>query len=182
MVHRAGVAQGEPRWSMNFLRDTTADGCLVGVWTLIDDLSRECALLVVDRSLPARRVVKALDALLLLRGRPRTIVCDSGPVFVSLALDQWASANHVRLDFIRPGRPVENCFVESLNGKLRAACLNLHHLQSLHEARERLRALAPPVQHGAAPPRTEQRTPAEFAALVSARADPSPSPSDLAAA
>jgi putative transposase len=128
----------DERWSMDFVRDTLADGRPFRVWTLVDDLTRECPLLVVDRSLPARRVVEALDALLLLRGRPTTIVCDNGPEFVSLALDQWARAHQVRLDFIRPGRPVENCYIESFNDKLRDKCLNLRHFQSLTEARERL--------------------------------------------
>jgi putative transposase len=68
----------DERWSMDFVRDTTADGRPFRVWTLVDDLTRECPLLLVDRSLPARRVVDSLDALLLVRGTPRTIVCDNG--------------------------------------------------------------------------------------------------------
>lgn len=172
----------DERWSMDFVRDTTADGRPFRVWTIVDDLTRECPLLLVDRSLPARRVVEALDALLLVRGRPCTIVCDNGPEFVSLALDQWASANQVRLDFIRPGRPVENCFIESFNGKLRDECLNLHHFRSLAEARDRLEHWR--HEYNTARPHLglQQRTPAEFAALFTAVADPSPKPSDLAVA
>lgn len=109
----------DERWSMDFLRDTLADGRPYRIWALVDDATREAPLVLVDRSLPAARVVEALDTLLLVRGRPQAIVCDNGPEFVSLALDQWASAQSVRLDFIRPGHPVDNCFIESFNGKLR---------------------------------------------------------------
>lgn len=154
----------DERWSMDFVRDTTAEGRPYRIWTLVDDLTRECPLLLVDRSLPARRVVEALDALLLVRGTPAAIVCDNGPEFVSLALDQWASARDIRLDFIRPGHPVENCYIESFNGKLRDECLNQHHFVTLTEARaviERWRH----EYHTDRPHRgLEQRTPAEYAA------------------
>ena len=122
------------RWSMDFVRDTLANGRPFRIWTLVDDATRECPLLLVDRSLPAARVVEALHFLCGARGTPRAIVCDNGPEFVSLALDQWAAAHDVTLAFIRPGHPVENCFVESFNGKLRDECLNLHHFTSLGEA------------------------------------------------
>lgn len=122
------------RWSMDFMRDTLADGRPFRVWTLVDDATRECPLLLVDRSLPAARVVEALDFLCGARGTPRAIVCDNGPEFVSVALDQWAAAHGVTLAFIRPGHPVENCFIESFNGKLRDECLNLHHFTSLGDA------------------------------------------------
>ena len=78
----------DQRWSMDFLRDVLADGHPYRIWTLVDDATREAPLLLVDRSLPAARVVEALDTLLLVRGRPGAIVCDHGPEFVSLALDQ----------------------------------------------------------------------------------------------
>lgn len=163
----------DERWSMDFVRDTLADGRPFRVWALVDDLTRECPLLVVDRSLPARRVVEALDALLLLRGRPTTIVCDNGPEFVSLLLDQWASLHQVRLDFIRPGRPVENCYIESFNGKLRDECLNQHHFHTLAEARTRIEAWR--VEYNTARPHLglRNRTPAEVAALYTPEEGPS---------
>ena len=120
---------------MDFVRDTTSDGRPFRVFTLVDDFARECPLLVVERSLPARRVVEALDLLLLVRGCPQAIVCDNGPEFVSLALDQWAAAHGVQLAFIRPGHPVENCFIESFNGRFRDEYLNLHHFDALGAAR-----------------------------------------------
>jgi putative transposase len=86
------------------------------------------------------RVIEGLDTLLLVRGRPQAIVCDNGPEFVSLALDQWASAHAIRLDFIRPGHAVDNCFIESFNGELRDECLGQHHFHSLTEAQDRIEA------------------------------------------
>lgn len=155
----------DERWSMDFLRDTLADGRPYRIWALVDDATREAPLVLVDRSLPASRVVEALDTLLLVRRRPHAIVCDNGPEFVSLALDQWASAHGIRLDFIRPGRPVENCFIESFNGKLRDECLNQHHFASLVEAQQRIEAWRQEY-HTERPHRgLGQRTPAEYAAL-----------------
>ncbi len=69
------------------------------------------------------------------RGMPHVLVCDNGPEFVSQAMDHWAETRSVTLDFIRPGRPVENCFIESFNGRLRDECLNIHHFRTLAEAR-----------------------------------------------
>jgi len=100
--------QANERWSMDFLRDTLRAGRPFRVWTLVDDATRECPLLVTDHSLPAMRVVEALEFLRTTRGLPRAIVCDNGPEFVSQALDEWAATHHVALRFIRPGHPVEN--------------------------------------------------------------------------
>jgi len=155
----------DQRWSMDFMRDALADGHPYRIWTLVDDATREAPLLLADRSLPAARIVEALDTLLLVRGRPAAIVCDHGPEFVSLALDQWASSHGIRLDFIRPGRPVENCFIESFNGKLRDECLNQHHFLTLAEAQTRIETWRQEY-NTERPHRTlGQRTPAEYAAL-----------------
>lgn len=155
----------DERWSMDFVRDTLADGRPYRIWTLVDDATREAPLVLVDRSLPAVRVIEALDTLLLVRGRPLAIVCDNGPEFVSLALDQWASGRGIRLDYIRPGHPVENCFIESFNGKLRDECLDQHHFHSLAEAQHRIEVWRQEY-HTERPHRgLGQRTPAEYAAL-----------------
>lgn len=158
--------RADERWSMDFMRDTTSEGRPFRIWTLVDDCTRECPLLLVDRSLPARRVVEALEALLLVRGRPRTIVCDNGPEFVSLALDQWAATHDVRLDFIRPGCPVENCFIESFNGKLRDECLNLQHFVTLAEARRAVDAWRHAYNTERPHRGLGQCTPAEYAAQL----------------
>lgn len=160
----------DERWSMDFLRDTLADGRPYRIWALVDDATREAPLVLVDRSLPASRVIEALDTLVLVRGRPKAIVCDNGPEFVSLALDQWASTQGIRLAFIRPGHPVENCFIESFNGKLRDECLNQHHFLSLAEAQAGIEAWRREY-HTERPHRgLGQRTPAEYAALFTPEA------------
>lgn len=156
--------QPDQRWSMDFVRDTTGEGRPFRIWTLVDDATRECPLLVVDRSLPAVRVVEALDALLLVRGRPQAIVCDNGPEFVSQALDQWADAQGITLDFIRPGRPVENCFIESFNGKLRDECLSQHHFTSLTDAQARIEQWRQEYNTDRPHSSLGDRTPAEYAA------------------
>jgi len=99
------------------------------------------------------------------RGRPATIVCDNGPEFVSLALDQWASLRGIRLGFIRPGHPVENCFIGSFNGKLRDECLNLHHFVSLAEAQTVIEAWREEYDTERPHRGLGQRPPAEYAAL-----------------
>lgn len=155
----------DQRWSMDFVRDTTTDGRPYRVWTLVDDATRECPLLLVDRSLPAWRVVEALDMLLVLRRRPEAIVCDNGPEFVSQALDRWASTHGITLDFIRPGHPIENCFIESFNGKLRDECLSQHHFDTLTEARDRIERWREEYNTERPHSSLRNRTPAEYAAL-----------------
>jgi putative transposase len=154
----------DERWSMDFLRDTLADGRPYRIWTLVDDCTREAPLLLVDRALPAARIVEALETLVLVRGRPVAIVCDNGPEFVSLALDQWASTHGIRLAFIRPGRPVENCFIESFNGKLRDECLNQHHFTTLAEAQQLIERWRHEYNTERPHRGLGQRTPAEYAA------------------
>lgn len=173
----------DQRWSMDFVRDTTTDGRPFRIWTLVDDCTRECPLVLVDRSLPSRRVIEGLEAVLLVRAQPATIVCDNGPEFVSLQLDQWASARGVRLDYIRPGRPVENCFIESFNGRLRDECLNVHHFDSLSEARRIIDVWR--EEYNTARPHSGigNRTPAEVAAqFTREEGRSSPTDSDRAVA
>lgn len=100
-----------------------------------------------------------------MKATPRTIVCDNGPEFVSLALDQWASAHGVTLDFIRSGHPVENCFIESFNGKFRDEWLGPHHFWTLAEAQQHVEQWR--IEYNTERPHQGlgQRTPAEFAAL-----------------
>jgi putative transposase len=154
----------DQRWSMDFVSDALDDGRPFRVWTVVDDATRECPVLIVDRSLPARRVIDGLEMALLLRARPEAIVCDNGPEFTSQALDQWASDRGIALAFIPPGRPVENAFIESFNGKLRDECLNQHHFRSLAEARTLIEAWR--VEYNTDRPHQNlgQRTPAEYAA------------------
>ena len=128
------------RWSMDFVSDTLADGRTFRVLSILDVFSRECLALEVDHGLPAERVTRVLDRVALDRGRPCRLVMDNGPEFRSHALDVWATRRGVGLHFIRPGRPMENAFVESFQGKFRDQCLNTHWFEDLADARQTIEA------------------------------------------
>lgn len=126
------------QWSMDFMSDSLADGRGLRILNVVDDATREALAIEVDTSLPGPRVVRVLDRLVAHRHGPRRIVLDNGPEFTSRAVDQWAYDNGVELAFIRPGKPMENCFVESFNGKLRDECLNLYWFTTLADAQRTL--------------------------------------------
>jgi putative transposase len=104
---------------MDFTTDTLADGRNFGTLNIVDDFTRECVAIEVDRSLPGLRVTRVLDRLAAAVGLAQTIVVDNGPEFAGRTLDAWAYARGVTLRFIRPGKPIENAYVESFNGKFR---------------------------------------------------------------
>ena len=124
------------RWSMDFVLDRTFMGRRVRVLTVVDDYTRECLATEVDNSIGGLRVANVLDRLIALRGKPRSITVDNGPEFAGRALDNWAYVNKVQLNFIRPGKPIENAYIESFNGRLRDECLSGHEFMSLGQARE----------------------------------------------
>lgn len=127
------------RWSMDFVSDRIATtGRRIRCLNIIDDFTRECLAIEVDTSLPGSRVVEVLERLAFFRGKPLSIVIDNGPEFTGCALDTWAHQNNVKLDFIRPGKPVENAFIESFNGKFRDECLDDEWFISLKEAKEKI--------------------------------------------
>ena len=123
------------RWSMDFVADALANGRRIRVLTVIDDFTRESLAMEVDTSLPGLRVTRVLDQLAVKRGLPELITVDNGPEFAGRALDAWAYAHGVRLHFIEPGKPVQNAYIESFNGRLRDECLNEHWFMSLPTAR-----------------------------------------------
>jgi len=102
---------------------------------IVDDFSRECSVIEVDTSLTGERVCRVLDRLKASRGLPLEIVLDNGPEMISKALDEWAYRNKVHLNFIEPGKPNQNAFIESFNGRFRDECLNEHWFANLGEAR-----------------------------------------------
>jgi len=123
------------QWAMDFVRDTLSDGRAFRALTIVDTCTRECPVIEVDVSLGSDRVVAVLERLAVTRALPERIVLDNGPEFQSRSLDAWAHQRGVSLDFIRPGKPVENAFIESFNGRLRDECLNQHWFLSLADAR-----------------------------------------------
>lgn len=128
-------SQPRQRWSMDFTTDTLADGRGFRTLNIVDDFTRECLAIEVDRSLPGLRVTRVLDRLASTVGLPQTIVIDNGPEFAGRTLDAWAYAHGVTLRFIRPGKPIENAYVESFNGKFRDECLNENWFLSLADAK-----------------------------------------------
>jgi putative transposase len=126
------------KWSMDFVADFTADGRRLKILTMVDDFSRHCPWIEVDTSICGARVVEILERLALEDGLPEVIVTDNGPEFVGKALDCWAYGRKVKLEPIEPGKPVQNAFIESFNGKLRDECLNEHWFLSLQDAREKI--------------------------------------------
>lgn len=137
----------------------------------MDDCTRESLAIEVDTSLPGTRVIKVLERLADLRGLPRTIVPDNGPEFAGRALDLWAHDRGVAIDFIRPGKPVDNAFVESFNGKLRDECLNENWFQSLREARDVIEAWREDYNDVRPHRSLGDRTPSEYARALSTPAD-----------
>ena len=124
------------RWSMDFVTDSTVTGRRFRALAIVDDYSRECPAIEVDTSLGGARVVDVLERLADLRGLPEAITVDNGPEFAGKTLDAWAYRKGVRLNFIRPGKPIENAFAESFNGRLRDECLNTNWFLSVKHARE----------------------------------------------
>jgi putative transposase len=128
-------------WSADFVSDKLADGCGIRILTVIDQFTRECVWLEADRSMSGAKVVVTLTRPMAERcAAPHSLTLDNGSEFASRAMELWAIQNNVQLCFIRPGRPVENGFIESFNGRLRDECLNVEWFTSLEEAREKLAA------------------------------------------
>jgi len=140
-VSRPRVKRSEPtaptqHWSMDFMHDQLADGRRFRCLTVVDHFSRESPAIEVGRSLTGRRVVAVLERLAASRGLPEVIFVDNGTEFTSKAVDRWAYENGVKLDFSRPGKPTDNAFIESFNGRLREECLNQHWFTSMEDAKQ----------------------------------------------
>ncbi len=160
------------RWSMDFVSDSLADGRKFRVFNVVDDYSREALVMEVDTSIGGQRIARLLDEQAATRGAyPASIVCDNGPEFISHALAEWAEEHDVKLEFIQPGRPVQNCFVESFNGRFRDECLNETWFVSVDDARRIIAKWKTQYnevrEHGS----LGGLTPSEFARQWSLRAD-----------
>jgi putative transposase len=168
-AQRQRIAQGlatrpNGRWSMDFVAQRLADGRWIRVLTVVDQFTRECLCLHADTALSGEKVAAALDVIVAERGAPLSITVDNGTEFASRAMDFWAYTNGVHLDFIRPGRPVENGYIESFNGKLRDECLNVEVFFSLADARKKLALWREDYNQHRPHSALDDRTPAEFAA------------------
>jgi putative transposase len=153
-------------WSMDFVSDKLADGRSFRILTAVDQFTRECVGLEADRTMTGMKVAQALEHARHERGHlPESITVDNGSEFCSRALEAWAMSNDVQLCFIRPGRPVENGFIESFNGRLRDECLNVEWFASLDDARAKLTKFRAHYNRERPHSALADRTPAAFAEL-----------------
>jgi len=150
-------------WSMDFVADGLIGGRRLRCLTIVDDCTRECLAIEVDTSITGLRVQAVLDRLADTRGLPKSITVDNGPEFDGQVLDKWSYRTGVRLSFIRPGRPNENAYIESFNGKFRDECLNEHWFLSMAHARSVIEAWR--IEYNTERPHSSlgYRTPEEFA-------------------
>lgn len=135
------IPQGRnQRWSLDFVSDAFTDGRRFRILTVVDDFTRECLCLVADTSLSGARVTRELEAVMARRGRPLTCVSDNGTELTSMAILKWSQETGIDWHYIAPGKPTQNAFIESFNGRLRDELLNEVLFTSLPQARQALRA------------------------------------------
>jgi len=153
-------------WSMDLMSDKLADGHSFRLLTVVDQFTRECVCLEADRAMTGMKVAQALEGAKVERGSlPGSITVDNGTEFCSRALEAWVLGNDVQLCFIRPGRPVENGFIESFNGRLRDEFLNVEWFASLDDARKKLAKFREHYNQERPHSALADRTPAAFAEL-----------------
>lgn len=129
------TSQPDERWALDFVSDQLVDGRSIRALTIVDVFTRECLAIEVDTSLSGERVARVLDRLIECRGKPSSIITDNGPEFTSKAMTQWGFQQQVEHHFITPGKPTENCYVESFNGTFRDESLNENWFTSIEEAK-----------------------------------------------
>ncbi len=123
-------------WAVDCMHDVLADGRRFRTLNVLDTVTRECLAIEVDTSLPGQRVVRLLEQLTRWHGAPKPITLDNGPECTGQAVDAWAYDHGVALDFIDPGKPMQNGYLERFNGTFRDECLNVHWFRSVADARQ----------------------------------------------
>jgi putative transposase len=130
------IPQGpNQRWSLDFLSDAFTDGRRFRILAVVDDFTRECLALIADTSLPGLRVVRELETVIAHRGRPAMCLSDNGTELTSMAVLRWCQDMRIEWHYIAPGKPTQNAFIESFNGRLRDELLNETLFTSLAQAR-----------------------------------------------
>lgn len=124
-------------WSMDFMSDALMCGRRFRTFNVVDDFNREALAIEIDLNLPAPRIIRVLDRLVAWRGYPNKLRMDNGPEFISTALAEWAEEHGIELEFIKPGRPMQNSYVERFNRTYRHEILDMHLFRTLNDARER---------------------------------------------
>lgn len=151
-------------WSMDFVMDALSNGRRLKCLTIVDDFTKESIDIVVDHGISGLYVARVLDQAARFRGYPKAVRTDQGPEFTSRVLDQWAYAKGVTLKLIQAGKPTQNAYIESFNGKFRDECLNEHWFTSLAQARAVIGAWRQDYNEARPHTALEYRSPAEFAA------------------
>lgn len=123
-------------WSMDFAHDSCITGARIKVLTVVDDFTRSCPGLLTQSSIPGRGVTNFLDQRAVIQGYPQSIRVDNGPEFTGKHFQQWAEQRGIYIDYIEPGKPMDNGFIESFNGKFRDECLNEHWFANLKHAQQ----------------------------------------------
>ena len=136
-VKQALIVPSAPNqvWSIDFMSDSLVDGRKFRLLNVIEDFNRESLAIEVDTSLPSLRVIRVLEQLIAERGKPANIRCDNGPEFISHKLEQWCTDRKITLQFIQPGKPMQNAYIERKNGSMRRELLNAYLFYSLNEVR-----------------------------------------------
>lgn len=155
----------DQRWSMDFVSDSLYDGRRFRALTILDQYTRESLAITVSNSITGLHVCQVLEWLCELRSTPESITVDHGPEFTSSALDRWAYENHVKLDFIRPGKPIENAHIESFNGRFRDECLNEEVFVSLNDAKRKIEKWRLDYNHCRPHSGINNLTPKEFSSI-----------------
>jgi len=150
------------RWSLDFVHDQLSDGRRIRILNIVDDYSRTCVGQLVDTSISGTRVVRYLEELAQSRAMPKSIVMDNGTELTSKAMFFWSQKTRIKLNFIQPGKPTQNAFVESFNGKFRDGCLNQHWFKSLDEARQIIKAWRKHYNHDRPHSSLGYQSPAQF--------------------
>ena len=167
-------------WSMDFVFDALANGKPIKCLTVVDDCTKEAVEIAVARRINGQGVADLLEAVCRFRGYPTTIRTDQGPEFTGKSLDQWAHANGVTLQRTQPGKPTQNAYIESFNGKFRDECLNEHWFVSLDQAKAEIAIWRRDYNEVRPHSSLDQQTPAAFAETLREQGllYPNPSPSD----
>lgn len=151
------------RWSMDFMHDSTASGRKIRLLNIVDDYTREAIWMEVATSISGAYVSRVLDQLIELRGKPESLLTDNGPEFAGAVLDAWTYKNGIKHNFIKPGKPNQNAYVESFNGRVRDECLNEHWWRNIGHAKETIENWR--IDYNEVRPHSSlnKLTPAEFA-------------------
>lgn len=161
-------------WALDFVSDALANGRAIRALTVLDAFTKESPAIEVDTSIAAQRVTRVLDAVIEERGAPEGIRIDNGSEFTSRCFIAWAEQRGIRLTYIQPGKPIQNSFIESFNGRFRDECLNANWFENLADARRKIEAWRQDYNEHRPHSALAYRTPAEFARAWS----PAPVPSN----